>query len=222
MRLLRCEAIVLKTYDVGEADRFCILYTREYGRLAARACGARKTKSRLGAALLPFHRVLVELRELRNGFLVTSAVRKGRTGDVCEDIRCFVQAAEGVELLLALVRDLEPTPELFDLTEEFLVLCSASSRRVFVAYLLRVLSLLGYLPESGNSAFVPPLTEDEGAFLLACTQASSPFHAGGVGLPTLASYDRLQAQCLALLREHVDVTLRAPPVGEEIHASLSH
>jgi recombinational DNA repair protein (RecF pathway) len=49
------EAIVLKTYDVGEADRLCILFTRERGRVMARASGARRLKSRLGASLLPFH-----------------------------------------------------------------------------------------------------------------------------------------------------------------------
>ncbi|MBU1911666.1 recombination protein O N-terminal domain-containing protein, partial [Patescibacteria group bacterium] len=40
-------SIILKAYDVGEADRFLILFTREKGRMTARARAVRKLKSKL-------------------------------------------------------------------------------------------------------------------------------------------------------------------------------
>ena len=47
------EALILQSHDVGEADRFLILFTRERGRLAARARAVRKPKSKMGGSLLP-------------------------------------------------------------------------------------------------------------------------------------------------------------------------
>ena len=70
------EAVVLKTYDVGEADRFCIVLTKERGRIAARARGVRKLTSKMGGSLLPLHHV----HGLIN--VVGSALRSGATLEV--------------------------------------------------------------------------------------------------------------------------------------------
>ena len=57
------EAIILRTIDIGDADRFCILFTKEAGRKGARARGVRKTMSRLGGLLLPFRHLRIDLAE---------------------------------------------------------------------------------------------------------------------------------------------------------------
>ena len=46
--------IVLRTTDLGEADRIITLLTREHGKVRAVAKGVRKTKSKFGARLEPF------------------------------------------------------------------------------------------------------------------------------------------------------------------------
>ena len=54
MPLLRTDGIVLQTRDLGEHDRIVVLYTRDHGKLAAVAAGARRIRSRFAGALEPF------------------------------------------------------------------------------------------------------------------------------------------------------------------------
>jgi DNA repair protein RecO (recombination protein O) len=52
-RAYKTEAVVLRSFRLGEADRVLHLYTLERGRIGAVAKGVRKTKSRFGARLEP-------------------------------------------------------------------------------------------------------------------------------------------------------------------------
>ena len=54
MALTETEAIVLKTYNLAEADRIVVCLTRNAGLIRAVAKGSRKLKNRFGAALEPF------------------------------------------------------------------------------------------------------------------------------------------------------------------------
>ncbi len=51
MPIRHCDAIVLRTYRVGEADKVVVFLTRELGKLRGMAKGARRTKSRFGGSL---------------------------------------------------------------------------------------------------------------------------------------------------------------------------
>ena len=53
-RLYRDEAIILRTYKLGEADRIIVMLTRHHGQVRAVAKGVRRTTSRFGARLEPF------------------------------------------------------------------------------------------------------------------------------------------------------------------------
>ncbi|MFC5370243.1 DNA repair protein RecO [Arcanobacterium bovis] len=57
----RDQAIVLRTHDLGEADRIITMFSREHGKIRGIAKGVRKTKSRFGARLEPFSHVDVQL-----------------------------------------------------------------------------------------------------------------------------------------------------------------
>ena len=52
-RSYKTEAVVLRSFRLGEADRVLHLYTLDRGRVGAVAKGVRKTKSRFGARLEP-------------------------------------------------------------------------------------------------------------------------------------------------------------------------
>jgi DNA repair protein RecO (recombination protein O) len=54
------EAVVLRQYALGEADRIIVFFTKEFGRLRAVARGARKLKSRFGGSLEPFNQVQLQ------------------------------------------------------------------------------------------------------------------------------------------------------------------
>ncbi|MGH9328111.1 MAG: DNA repair protein RecO [Terriglobia bacterium] len=66
MPLCETEAIVLRTYRLGEADRIVSLFTRQRGRLRAVAAGAQRPRSRYGGVLEPLTYVRLWLFEREN------------------------------------------------------------------------------------------------------------------------------------------------------------
>jgi len=66
MPLRETEAIVLRTYRLGEADKIASLFTRQLGRLRAVARGALRTKSRYGGTLEPLSYVRLWIFEREN------------------------------------------------------------------------------------------------------------------------------------------------------------
>jgi DNA repair protein RecO (recombination protein O) len=72
-RLYRTEAIVLKSYDYGEADRILTLYTAQTGKLRAIAKGVRRTKSRKAGHLDHLTRTSLLLARGRNLDIITQA-----------------------------------------------------------------------------------------------------------------------------------------------------
>lgn len=61
------EGLVLKKLDVGEADVLYALYTRDFGKVVARAAGIRKNEAKLRGHLEPFSLSAVRLISGRNG-----------------------------------------------------------------------------------------------------------------------------------------------------------
>ena len=74
MKELSDEAVVLRTYKSGEADRVCVLWTRHHGKVRILAKGVRKTSSRMGGSLEPMAHVKVELVKTRGDLYVTKHV----------------------------------------------------------------------------------------------------------------------------------------------------
>ncbi len=140
------QCIVLKTYDVGEADRWCILFSRECGRLAARARGVRKLTSRMGGALLPLQQATLTLHRGRGSNLITAAqgTEKGPSG-----FAAVSQAQYGVSLLLKLLHDEEPLPDVYDLTEAYLHQCGEQTGNT-LRFLIQLLNRLGLLPHAND------------------------------------------------------------------------
>ena len=86
-RSYKTEAVVLRSFRLGEADRVLHLYTHDRGRVGAVAKGVRKTKSRFGARLEPLshgelmlHQGSGELQTVTGVELIRShsAVARGR------------------------------------------------------------------------------------------------------------------------------------------------
>src|SRR5271168_4049149 len=69
-RIVKSEAVVLRSMRYGEADRILHLYTPHRGRVGAIAKGVRRARSRFGGRLEPFFRLHIELHEGR-GELMT-------------------------------------------------------------------------------------------------------------------------------------------------------
>src|SRR5438552_2126954 len=71
--LYRDDGIVLRTQDLGEADRIVTILTRRTGRVRAVGKGVRRTKSRFGARLEPFTHVDLLLYTGRSLDVITQA-----------------------------------------------------------------------------------------------------------------------------------------------------
>ncbi|MBU6233385.1 MAG: DNA repair protein RecO [Acidobacteria bacterium] len=74
MSTLRDEAIVLRTYKSGEADRVVVMWTKEHGKLKALARGVRKGTSKLGSGLEPLAHIDVLLADARGDFHIVRQV----------------------------------------------------------------------------------------------------------------------------------------------------
>jgi len=197
------EAIILRVYDVGEADRFCILFTRELGRVAARASAVRKPKSRMGGTLLPLKHVSVQLKQSSAGFIIAGAMLKEEID--CSEIAVFAHAGEGVELLLALLQDQEPLPGIFGATIGFFKACG-NGPQIVLGYKLYLLHVLGFLPGPAEMVFFADLTAEEHHFV--DTAARGDFH----NLPPLRSYSTLRGIAGRIFAEQAPGLLKAPGV----------
>ncbi len=145
------EAIVLQTHNVGEADRFCILFTRERGKLAARARGVRKLQSKMGGTLLPMQHIHVDIVEGSAGMLITSVHRIGKETNA--DLKSFSQTQQGIEMLISILEDDHPLEEIFDLTLKFLEACDNGHDKPLLPFSIRLLHLLGVLPDRKSDIF---------------------------------------------------------------------
>ncbi|MEI6478114.1 MAG: DNA repair protein RecO [bacterium] len=161
MKQVKTEAIILDTTDVFDADRLFLLFTRELGKLRARAKGVRKPTSRLTGHLLEYLPTQLELIESSGGFfLVVQAQVIGvssQAGTYPADAIAFSrQAALLSEAINRLFTDLEPHPEVYDglayTLDRLRALCESKetttlAKLVAAEFLLKALVELGYRPE---------------------------------------------------------------------------
>jgi len=70
MPLYTADALILRTYKLGEADRIVVFLTSDRGKRRGVAKGARRTRSKFAGGLEPFTRVRLEYFERENRDLV--------------------------------------------------------------------------------------------------------------------------------------------------------
>lgn len=75
------EAIVLGAEAVNEQDRLIDFYTKDFGRLKAKAVSGRKILSKLSPHLEPLNFVFLRLIR-KNGFIIADAVTADRLADL--------------------------------------------------------------------------------------------------------------------------------------------
>jgi DNA repair protein RecO (recombination protein O) len=143
-------AIVLRTVDTGESDRVVTLLSRERGKVAAFARGARASRRRFGGALEPFTHVRAEVRERPGAELLglESLSVVDAFPAIRGDLARIACAAYAAELARDLVRDHEPHEELFDLLGAYLAALgrAAASPTGLRAFELGALRAAGLLP----------------------------------------------------------------------------
>ncbi|WLR49879.1 DNA repair protein RecO [Bacillus tianshenii] len=117
----KTEGIVIRTSDYGETNKVVTLFTRDLGKIAVMARGAKKPKSRLASLtqLFTYGSFLVQkgsgMGSMQQGELIQS-FRSLR-----EDIFKTAYAAYIVELTDKLTEDKQPNPFLFELLYQTLI-----------------------------------------------------------------------------------------------------
>jgi DNA repair protein RecO (recombination protein O) len=149
---LKTEAIVLRSFRYGEADRIVHLYTPDRGRLGAIAKGVRRAKSRFGARLEPFFHVRVVLHEGRGELAtVTAADTISANGELRDHAQTLDSAARACDAVWRLFETPESHPEVFRLLANELALLRSGRTHAragnALAFRLKLLLAAGIVPQ---------------------------------------------------------------------------
>jgi DNA repair protein RecO (recombination protein O) len=183
------EAVVLRSFRFGEADRVLHLYTLDRGRVGAVAKGVRKTKSRFGARLEPLSHVELQLHqgsgELQTvtGAELLSSHRASRE----QPYRLNVGLV-AAEAMLRLFPEQEANERAFHALARFLELLDELDPRrarpqadpLVLSFQLKLLWLAGYLPHVTSCAECGYSPRAGGAVCRDCATGALPLSRDGV------------------------------------------
>ncbi|MBZ5513298.1 MAG: DNA repair protein RecO [Acidobacteriia bacterium] len=154
MPLRETEALVLRTYRLGEADKIASLFTRQLGRLRAVAAGAQRPKSRYGGMLEPlsYIRLWIFERENRDLLRINSAELLESFFDMQKDYRLQVAAQFVAEVADRFLPEREVNDRAFRLVLAVLrtMKQSGETNRPLVYFDYWLLRLGGFLPDFGH------------------------------------------------------------------------
>src|SRR6266516_4847378 len=196
-RTLKTEAVVLRSFRFGEADRVLHLYTLERGRVGAVAKGIRRTKSRFGARLEPLSHVEILIHQGSGELGTVTGVEVIRTHrSAREDAYRLGAGLVGLEAMLRLFGEPEPNPRAFEALTKFLDLLDETPSRVpgrpaldplVLSFQLKLLWLSGYLPHltscaecGGGGPFVGYSPRAGGAVCRGCSAGALALSPGGL------------------------------------------
>jgi DNA repair protein RecO (recombination protein O) len=204
-RTYRTDAVVLRSFRLGEADRVLHVYTADRGRVGAVAKGVRRTKSRFGGRLEPLSHVELMLHQ-GSGELqtVTGADLRASHHESREDPYRLAVGLIGAEAMLRLFTEQEANERAFTALTRFLdrldEIPSVAPAKpavdpLVLSFQLKLLWLSGYMPHlescvecgsvEGLAGYLPAAA---GAVCRGCGQGSIPLSAEGVlGIQTLVS-----------------------------------
>ena len=145
----RCEALVLRYVDYGEADRILTLFSAEHGLQKGFARSARKSRKRFGAALEPFCLAIFHFREGKGSLwsLQDAELVNAHFG-LRTDLRLLALASYGTELVELLLEEGEPHQLIYEMLCSFLgyLARGGDAQLARLLFELRLIYLLGYMP----------------------------------------------------------------------------
>ena len=152
MGLNETEAIILRTYNLAEADKIVVCLTRDFGVVRAVARGARRLKSRFGAGLEPFTIVALTYYEKEGRELVTL-----RQTEILKSFFALSKSAEIVsalaymsELVIEFAPPHEPNEKVFRMVRAILLALLEAPSEIYalVRYFeVWILKLSGFFPD---------------------------------------------------------------------------
>lgn len=144
----RDRALVVKTYDFGEADRIIVLLTRNHGIVRGVAKGVRRAKSRFGSRLQLFVELDVQLYPGRKLSTISGADTVGYyASGIIEDFTRYSCASAILEIATH-IAGLDNDPFLFEETTQALKKIQESEQPILELdeYILRAMNYAGWAP----------------------------------------------------------------------------
>ncbi|MEW6716823.1 MAG: DNA repair protein RecO [Chloroflexota bacterium] len=148
-RSLQTEAVILRHFDLGEADRILALFTPNYGKLRAVAKGVRKLLSRKAGHLEPLSCSKLLLSRGQDLYIITQAEMIEGYQPLREDLIRFGNASYAVELLDRFTFEGGENRSLYRLLKDTLWRLTVMDdfNLIIRYYEIRLLDLLGFRPQ---------------------------------------------------------------------------
>src|SRR5258705_4714251 len=211
MPLYTTDALILRTYKLGESDRIVVFLTRDRGKKRGVAKNARQSRRRFGGALEPLTCGRVGYFERERRELVSL--------NYVETVRSPLSAADGralgyvcyfAELIDEWAQEADPNEMLFRLGASMVDAIAAAVpieplARYFEYWLLRLQGV--YAPD--------PKLSDEARAFLAAARASSPFAIGELDV-SRGALKELEVAHRAMITLHLEKDLKSMRVLKEM------
>ncbi|HZP95648.1 MAG TPA: DNA repair protein RecO [Candidatus Limnocylindria bacterium] len=148
-RTYRAEAIVLRTVDLGEADRILVLFTRHFGKIHVVAKGIRRATSRMAGHAEPLTHATYQLARGRELDVLTGAEARAIYPTLRDDLGSIAAGWYCAELIDRFSVERAPAAPLFDLLETALRHLDAGFAAPLVCrwFDLHLLDRSGFRPE---------------------------------------------------------------------------
>ena len=176
MALIRDEALVIRSYKLGEADRIVLLFTKDHGKLRAVAKGSRKAKSRIGGRVEPLNYLNVQLWMGKDLHILSQAETIESNFSLRVDLESIQRAMSILEIVDKLTHDDYPDPVLFDAAIRALRSLANNRSAMYVpAFFLRAMQIEGFRP-SVDTCRLCGTTDDIVAFDPASAAVTCALH----------------------------------------------
>lgn len=149
MSLYRTNVIVLKSRNLGEADRVLVLLSEDLGKFQAVVKGARRERSRFVGSTLPFNYLKTMFFTGKTLDTLSQAELIHSFSKLREDLTTLAYASFWIELIDGFVPERVEVKEVFNfLLAAFLTLEQTTDPALLnLAFQIRLLNYLGYQPE---------------------------------------------------------------------------
>lgn len=155
MALIETECLILKSYDLADADKIVVLLTRDHGVIRGVAKGAKRLKSKFGSGLEPFSIVNVsyfqketlELVSIQKAEIVISNFAAASNPDFLQKFS-FLS-----DLVVTMLPPHDPNETLYRMVKacvETAVRSPESIQAMGLYFEIWLLRLSGYLPDWGR------------------------------------------------------------------------
>lgn len=155
MPVLKTEAIALGRIDYSNSSQIITFYTRDYGKIRTLAKGFKRSSGKYSSKaidLLTYYQILFIRKEHTSLYLLTDAILRDNYPLFRSNLDKYYKASYMAELLNEFTEESDPSEQLFDVCLNTLIGISMDEDTTIrlLAFELKMLRILGYLPELGH------------------------------------------------------------------------